>query len=75
MKYRVRYNKTAGQPGRGSIEHKWRVFDENNKELLCKNVVLKALAWTDMDPNGVDHNIVTEGEIQIDREHSIITFL
>ena len=75
MKFRIRYNKTAGQPGRGSVDHKWRVFDENNKEHLCKKVVLKALAWTEQDPNGVDWNMVSEGEIHIDRENSIITIL
>ena len=75
MKFRIRYNKTAGQPGRGSVDHKWRVFDENNKERLCKKVVLKALAWTEQDPNGVDWNMVSEGEIHIDRENSIITIL
>ena len=75
MKFRIRYNKTAGQPGRGSVDHKWRVFDENNKERLCKKVVLKGLAWTEQDPNGVDWNMVSEGEIHIDRENSIITIL
>lgn len=75
MKFRIRYNKTAGQPGRGSVDHKWRVFDENNKERLCKKVVLKGLAWTEQDPSGVDWNMVSEGEIHIDRENSIITIL
>ena len=75
MKFRIRYNKSAGQPGRGSVDHKWRVFDENNKEHLCKKVVLKGLAWTEQDPNGVDWNMVSEGEIHIDRENSIITIL
>ena len=75
MTYRIRYNKSAGQPGRGTVDHKWRVFDENNKELLCKHVVLKALAWSEADPNGHDHNLVTDGEIEINREHSIITFV
>jgi len=75
MRYRIRYNKTAGQPGRGTELHKWRVFDENNKERLCKQVILKALAWTEIDPNGHDYNLVTDAEIEINREHSIITFL
>ena len=54
MRYRIRYNKTAGQPGRGTIDHKWRVFDETGKEWLCKAVRLQAAAWTEIDPNGVD---------------------
>jgi len=75
MIYRVRYNKSAGQPGRGTELHKWRVFDETNKERLCKQVILKALAWTEQDPNGVDWNMVSEGDIHIDKENSIITIL
>jgi hypothetical protein len=75
MRYRIRYNKTAGQPGRGTVDHKWRVFDENNKELLCKHVVIKTLAWSEPDPNNHDHNLVTDAEIEIDRENSTITFI
>jgi hypothetical protein len=73
MKYRVRFNKSAGQPGRGTIDHKWRVFDETNKEYLCKQVVIKTMCWTQVDLNGVDWNIETFGEIKIDREDSRIT--
>jgi len=75
MKFRIRYNKTAGQPGRGSVDHKWRVFDENNKERLCKKVVLKALAWTEQDPNGVDWNMVCVGEMDIVKETSTIAII
>jgi hypothetical protein len=75
MRYRIRYNKSAGQPGRGTVDHKWRIFDENNKELLCKQVVLKTMAWSEMDPNGHDHNLVTDAQIEINRENSTITFI
>ena len=75
MKFRIRYNKTAGQPGRGSVDHKWRVFDENNKERLCKKVVLKGLAWTEQDPNGVDWNMVCVGEMDIVKETSTIAII
>jgi len=75
MKFRIRYNKSAGQPGRGTELHKWRVFDENNKEYLCKHVVIKRRSHTEIDPNGNDWNVVTHGELQIDRENSTITIL
>jgi hypothetical protein len=73
MKYRVRYNKTKGQPGRGTPEHVWRVFDANGKEWLCKHVRFEATAWGELDPNGVDHNIVCEGEMLVDRSTSTVT--
>jgi hypothetical protein len=73
MKYRVRYNKMAGQ--RGTIDHKWRVFDETGKEWLCKAVVMNVKAWTEIDPNGVDWNMACHGEIAIDRVTSTITIL
>ena len=73
MKYRIRFNKTAGQPGRGTIDHKWRVFDETGKEWLCKAVRLQAVAWTEIDPNGVDWNMVSEGTMHISRADSTIT--
>jgi len=63
VKYRIRYNKTAGQPGRGSVDHKWRVFDEDGKEYICKAVKIHTLCWTEQDPNGVDWNMVTEGKM------------
>jgi len=72
MKYRIRYNKNAGQAGRGTLDHKWRVFDENGKEYLCKRVVIEVMCWTKVDPNGVDWNIETEGEMIIVREESKI---
>ncbi len=73
MKYRIRYNKSAGQPGRGTIDHKWRVFDETGKEWICKNVQLLTSSHTEVDPNGHDWNFVTKGYMHIDRANSIIT--
>lgn len=73
MKFRIRYNKSAGQPGRGTIDHKWRVFDETGKEWLCKNVWLLTKAWTAEDPNGHDWNFVVEGVMHINRADSTIT--
>ena len=32
--YTIRFNKTRGQPGRGSIDHVWRIFENGKKEYL-----------------------------------------
>ena len=75
MRFRIRYNKTAGQPGRGSKEHVWRVFDENNKEYICQNIFMKNESWGEKEELTPDYNIVTNGEIQIDKERSLITII
>ena len=72
MKYRIRYNKSAGQPNRGSIDHKWRVFDENNKEYICKAVEIYPPCITEMDSNGTDWNIATFGILEIVKADSKI---
>jgi hypothetical protein len=72
MKFRIRYNQSAGQPGRGSIDHKWRVFDENDKEYICKKVVIHKASMTEKDPNGDNWNIICVGTLELDREFSTI---
>lgn len=74
MKFRIRFNKTRGTPGRGSVDHVWRVFDANGKEYIVKHIVLKTgLVQGEKDPSGVDWNIVCEGELTLDREQSVAT--
>lgn len=68
-KYRIRFNKTRGQPGRGTIEHVWRVF-ENDKEYLFKHLDITVPVKSEKDANGVDYNICCEGFLAIDRETS-----
>lgn len=75
MKYRIRYNKTAGQVGRGTVDHKWRVFDETGKEYLCKAVRIQVVAWTEIDPNGVDWNMATEGTMIKEKSTSTIVIV
>ncbi len=75
MRYRIRFNKSAGQPGRGTELHKWRVFDDDDKEFICKHVKIHTVSYTAVDSNGKDWNIVTSGDMQIDRENSTITIL
>ena len=74
MQYRIRFNKTRGIPGRGTPDHVWRVLDENNREFLCKNVIIDVPSRGDIDPyTGSEWNIVCEGIIQVDRETSTVT--
>jgi hypothetical protein len=68
-KYSIRFNKSRGQPGRGSVDHVWRVF-ENGKEYLFKNLNINVGVSSEKDPNGQDYNIVCYGVLSIDKETS-----
>ena len=67
--YRIRFNKTRGNPGRGTMEHVWRVF-EGDKEYLFKHCKLAVPAYS--EPDGVDYNIACDGFMIIDRETSTV---
>ncbi len=73
-KYTIRFNKSRGQPDRGSILHVWRVF-EDGKEILAKHVRINVPSWTEIDANGVDYNIACFGVMQFyeDTETVVIT--
>ena len=66
-KYLIRFNKSRGQPGRGTDEHAWRVF-ENGKEYLFKHLKINA-EITD-EQTGSDYNICCYGIMTIDRDTS-----
>lgn len=68
-KYSIRFNKTRGQPGRGTMDHVWRVF-ENDKEYLFKNLNITVPVYSEKDTNGVDYNIYCHGVLDINRETS-----
>ena len=65
--YQIRFNKSRGQAGRGSMDHVWRVF-ENGKEYLFKN--LDILVPVKSEKDGADYNIVCKGYLRIDRDTS-----
>jgi len=67
--YQIRFNKTRGQPGRGTFDHVWRVF-ENGRELLFKNLDITVPVKSEKDANGVDYNIICQGYMSIDRDTS-----
>jgi hypothetical protein len=72
--YQIRFNKSRGQPGRGSMDHVWRVF-ENGKEYLFKNLDITVPVKSEKDSNGVDYNIVCHGFLSIDRETSTASIM
>ena len=67
--YQIRFNKSRGQAGRGSMDHVWRVF-ENDKEFLFKNLDITAPVKSEKDASGIDYNIVCKGYMTIDRNTS-----
>jgi hypothetical protein len=65
--YVIRYNQTRGKPGRGTVDHVWRVF-EDGKEYLTKNVEINVPCRG--AKTGGDYSMVCEGKMTIDRETS-----
>lgn len=68
-KIAVRFNKTRGQPGRGTVDHRWRVFVDG-QEYLFKHVKLNVPSESEKDPHSEDWNMVCVGVLTIDRETS-----
>lgn len=66
----VRFNKTRGNPGRGSMDHVWRVF-EGEQEYVVKNVKIEVSSWG--AKTGEDWSICCNGKITIDRNTSTVT--
>ena len=42
----IRFNKSRGQPGRGTMDHVWRVFVDE-KEYLFKNVRIEIPSYSE----------------------------
>jgi hypothetical protein len=71
-KYLIRFNKSRGQPGRGSEEHVWRVF-ENGREFLARHVRIQVPSWS--EASGPDWNIACYGTMLFfeDTDTAVIT--
>jgi hypothetical protein len=65
----IRFNKTRGNPGRGSADHVWRVF-ENDQEYLCKHVKINVPCYDEQTQD--DWNIACDGYMIIDQNTSTI---
>ena len=69
-KYSIRFNQIRGQPGRGTPEHVWRVFENNGKEYLFKHFVLNVPSTSERDGTSDNWNVTCYGVMTIDRETS-----
>ena len=67
--FKIRFNKTRGQDGRGTSDHVWRVF-EDGKEYLFKHLDITVPVKSEKDDNGVDYNITCVGQLTINRDTS-----
>ena len=72
MKFRIRFNKRRGEPGRGTLDHVWRVFDETGKEWLCKHVVIDVPSFSEKEAESEDWNMVCNGKMVIHKQSSTI---
>lgn len=63
----IRFNKSRGQPGRGTLDHVWRVF-EGGKEYLFKHVLITVPSYSVKSEE--DWNIGCKGFLRIDRKTS-----
>lgn len=70
IKYSIRFNKSRGNPGRGTKDHVWRVFEGNAKEYIFKNLDISVPVKSEIDKNGEDYNIFCYGFLNIDRDTS-----
>ena len=68
-KYRMRFNKSRGQEGRGTLEHAWRVF-EGDKEYLVKHFKLNVDSFSEKEEHSEDWNLVCYGVLVLDRKTS-----
>lgn len=71
-KYLIRFNKTRGQPGRGTLDHAWRVF-ENDQEYIVKHVKIEVPSYDVITKDNLgndDWNIGCEGFMTIDKTTS-----
>ena len=75
QKFKIRFNKSRGNVGRGSVDHVWRVFEESGREYLCKHIQLNVPSNSEIDSSGVDWNFVCYGVLKIDRETSTIKII
>jgi len=74
-KYLIRFNKSRGKEGRGTLEHVWRVF-ENDKEFLLKHVVINVPCRSEVSGDGHgndDWNFACNGVMTIDKTTSTAT--
>lgn len=65
----IRFNKSRGQPGRGTRDHVWRVFVDG-QEYLFKHFKISVSSASEKEPNSEDWNITCNGVLHIDHSTS-----
>jgi hypothetical protein len=73
-KYHIRFNRSRGQEGRGTMDHVWRVF-ENGEEYLAKHVRMNVPTRSEVTGNGAggdDWNIACEGYMTVEAETATV---
>jgi hypothetical protein len=75
-KYLLRFNRSRGEPGRGSWDHAWRVFDGPDEYLVkhVKILVPCESEHTQVATGQGDWNIAVVGEMTLDHESSTAIF-
>lgn len=71
-KYLIRFNKSRGAEGRGTLEHVWRVF-ENDKEYIVKHFKINVPSFSEKSFDTEDWNVCCYGVMHLDRETSTAT--
>ena len=72
-KYCIRFNKTRGQEGRGTIDHVWRIF-EGDKEYLVKHFKINVPSFSEIDESGRDWNLCCNAILSFDKSTSTAIF-
>ena len=67
--YLIRFNKSRGEPGRGTLDHAWRVF-ENGQEYLVKNFKLNVPSTSEKSMYSEDWNVACFGYMILDKDTS-----
>ena len=65
----IRFNKSRGQPGRGSVDHVWRVFVDG-QEYLFKHFKINVPSYSEKEQFSEDWNIACDGVLHIDHATS-----
>ena len=68
-KYRIRFNKSRGQSGRGTMDHVWRLFD-GDKEYLVKHFKINVPSFSEKEELTEDWNVVCYGVLTFDKQTS-----
>jgi hypothetical protein len=73
QKYKIRFNKSRGDPGRGTKDHVWRVF-EGKQEYIVKHFQINVPTFSEADESGADWNVCCFATMTLNKETSTAIF-